>query len=145
MFENRSDKRFSVDCYLVSPEAIHSTKDAVYWGNAASRMIASCKSMISTMEEYQKLVYARVQEIESATWHPNVTLKRDKSWVTGKVSYILTVSMVCNTPGIKPRELERTVYPGTERHKAIAAWKAYQKTHPGIEAILEIEKGKWEK
>lgn len=59
--------------------------------------------------------------------------------------YYLIVEKVFDTPGIKPVEIERHNYPGTDRRQSMKDFEAYKKSHPGIEAVLEIEKAHWEK
>jgi hypothetical protein len=145
MFRNRNDERFQISAYLVNPSTIDTTERAAYYGGIASRMIEDCNAMIETMQRYQKKLYDRVQEIETAPYHHRVQLIREKRWRESKVVYHLIVEKVYDVPGIKPAEIQRTNYPGTERRQAIAAFEAYKKTHPGIEAIKDIEKGKWEK
>ena len=145
MFEHRTDDRFQVSAYLVSPASIHSTRRAAYWGGIASRMISECTAMIATMERYQRLLYARVQEIETAPYHHRVTLKREKRWRDSKVLYHLIVEKVYDTPGIEPCEIVRENYPGTERREALKAFEAYKKSHPGIESVLDIERARWER
>lgn len=145
MFSHSREARVQVSAYLVSPSSIHTTKRAAYWGGIASRMIDDCNAMIQTMRRYQKMLYDRVQEIETAPYHHRVTLLREKRWRDSKVMYHLIVERVYDTPGIEPCEVVRENYPGTERREAIKAFEAYKKSHPGIEAVLNIEKGRWEK
>lgn len=40
---------------------------------------------------------------------------------------------------------QETKYPGTDRHKAIADFESMKKQRPGIEAVKDIAKGKWER
>ncbi len=46
---------------------------------------------------------------------------------------------------IKPEEVQRTTYPGAERHTAFAAYEAERKAHPGIIAVKDIAKSAWER
>ena len=145
MFHNCNDERFQVSAYLVKPSTIDTTERAAYYGGIASRMIEDCNAMIRTMQQYQKMLYNRVQEIDPAPNHHRVQLIREKRWRESRVMYHLVVEKVYDTPGIKPVEIRRTNYPGAERRQAIAAFELNKKTHPGIEAIKDIEKGAWEK
>lgn len=40
---------------------------------------------------------------------------------------------------------KRKTYPGTERRQALKDFAAYQKSHPGIIAVKDIEKARWER
>ena len=96
------------------------------------------------MEAYQSLIYDRVQELTVAPYHMELHLTRHKRY-DNKVHYYLEVKKVYDAPGIKPETIERTTYPGTDRHKALQDFAAYQKSHPGIIANKDIAKGKWER
>lgn len=145
MFSRRNDTELCVRCYLIDPKTIDTMENAAYWGNSAARYIKSCEGMISQLKKYQQMIYERVQELETAPYHHRVTLLREKRYYEKKVFYHLIVEKVYDTPGIKPVEIERTNYPGAERREAIKAFEVYKKSHPGIEAILDIEKAEWEK
>lgn len=132
--------------YLTDPRKLNTIKDCTYHGGSAARYAAELKAMIETMEAYQSLIYDRVQELTTAQFHLELHLTREKRYYNdNKVFYYLEVKKVYDTPGIEPETIERTVYPGTERHKALADYAAYQKTHAGIIAVKDIAKAKWER
>lgn len=132
--------------HLTDPRKLNTIKDCTYHGSSAARYAAELKAMIETMEAYQSLIYDRVQELTTAQFHLELHLTRERKYYNdGKVFYYLEVKKVYDTPGIDPETIERTVYPGTERHKAIADYAAYQKTHAGIIAVKDIAKAKWER
>lgn len=145
MFTYRSDGELSVRCYLIDPKTIDDLDRAVYWGNSAAQYIKDCEGMINQLKQYQQKIYERVQELETAPYHHRLTLHREKRYYQNKVFYYLIVEKVFDSPGIKPVEIQRTNYPGTQRRDAIKAFEDYKKSHPGIEAVLDIEKGKWER
>lgn len=68
-------------------------------------------------------------------------------WISGntKSKYYLEIKKVYDVPGIDPETIDSTVYPGAGRSQAIKDFEAYQKSHPGIIAVKDIEKGKWER
>jgi hypothetical protein len=102
--------------------------------------------MIETTEAYQSLIYDRVQALMQAQYHMEIHLRRERRYYNdNKVFYYLEAVKVYDTPGIEPETIERTTYPGTERRQALKDFAAYQKSHPGIIAVKDIEKGKWEK
>lgn len=145
MFTYRSDGELSVRCYLIDPKTIDDLDRAVYWGNSAAQYIKDCESMINQLKQYQQKIYERVQELESAQYHHRVTLLRENRYYQKRVFYYLIVEKVFDTPGIKPVEIQRTTYSGPERRDALKAFEAYKKSHPGVEAVLDIEKARWEK
>lgn len=145
MFTYRSDGELSVRCYLIDPKTIDDLDRAIYWGNSAADHIKQCEAMIDQLKQYQQMIYERVQEIETAPYHHRVTLLRENRYYQKRVFYYLIVEKVFDTPGIKPVEIQRTTYSGPDRRDALKAFEAYKKSHPGIEAVLDIEKARWEK
>lgn len=145
MFYNRDQEEIAIRCYLQNPKSIDDMNRAIYWGNNAARHIEECQAMIKQLQQYQQMIYERVQEIETAPYHHRVTLLRENRYYQKRVFYYLIVDKVFNVPGIKPVEIQRTTYSGPERREAIKAFEAYKKTHPGIESVLDIEKARWEK
>jgi hypothetical protein len=145
MFTYRSDGELSVRCYLIDPKTIDDLDRAVYWGNSAAQYIKDCEDMIDQLKQYQQKIFERVQELETAQYHHRVTLLRENRYYQKRVFYYLIVEKVFDTPGIKPVEIQRTTYSGPERRDALKAFEAYKKSHPGVEAVLDIEKARWEK
>lgn len=145
MFSHRNDTELYVRCYLIDPKTIDDLDRAVYWGGNAAHYIAECEGMINQLKKYQQMIYERVQELETAPYHHRVTLLRENRYYQKRVYYYLIVEKVFDTPGIKPVEIQRTTYSGPERRDALKAFEAYKKSHPGVEAVLDIEKARWEK
>lgn len=132
--------------YLPNPDKLHTMKDLTYHGSQAARYAAEFRAMIETMEAYQSLIYDRVQALTVAPYHMEVHLRRERRYYNdNKVFYYLEVIKVYDTPGIEPETIERTTYPGTERRQALKDFAAYQKSHPGIIAVKDIEKARWER
>ena len=145
MFTYRSDGELWVRCYLIDPKTIDDLDRAIYWGSSAADHIKQCEAMIDQLKQYQQMIYERVQEIETAPYHHRVTLLRENRCYQKRVFYYMIVEKVFDTPGIKPVEIQRTPYSGPERRDALKAFEAYKKSHPGVEAVLDIEKARWEK
>lgn len=132
--------------HLTNPDKLHTMRELTYHGSQAARYAAEFRAMIETMEAYQSLVYDRVQALTVAQYHMEIHLRRERRYYNdNKVFYYLEAVKVYDTPGIEPETIERTTYPGTERRQALKDFAAYQKSHPGIIAVKDIEKGKWER
>lgn len=145
MFEYGREERLQVSRYLIDPATIHTTERAAYWGGIAAQAIEDCRAMIQKLERYQQVLFDRVQQIEAAPYHHRVMLLRERGYYDKKVTYHLIVEKVRETDGIEPEEIQRAKYPGTERRQALADFEAYKKIHPGVEAVKDIEKNKWER
>lgn len=130
--------------YLPDPRTLNTMDRLTYQGAQASRYADELREMIQTMESYQSLIYDRVQSITTAPYHTEIHLLREKRYQS-KVKYYLDVKKVYDVPGIDPETIDSTVYPGTERSQAIKDFEAYQRSHTGIIAVKDIEKGKWER
>ncbi len=143
-FASREEYSATEYVHLVAPDKLSDMHRISFQGAQAARYIKEAQAVIETMQAYQELLYDRVQLLETAPYHLEVILKREKRY-DGKVWYWLTVHKVREVDGIEPETLEETKYPGTERSKALKDFAAYQKSHPGIIAVKDIEKGKWER
>lgn len=143
-FNQRRELNETRHIYLPDPRTINTLDRLIYHGSCADRYVSEFKAAIDTMEAYKMLVYDRVQELTTAPYHTEIHLSREKRY-DNKVHYYLEVKKFYDVPGIDPEIIKRTTYPGTERHKALADFTAYQRNHPGIVAIKRIEKSKWER
>lgn len=130
--------------YLPDPRTLNTMDRLIYQGSQAARYADELREMIQTMESYQSLIYDRVQSITTDPYHTEIHLIREKRYQS-KVKYYLDVKKVYDVPGIDPETINRNVYPGAGRSQAIKDFEAYQKSHPGIIAVKDIEKGKWER
>lgn len=131
--------------FLKQPDTINTVSDCKYWGSYASRYIAEAQETIRQMQEYHAQLYARVQLLSVAPWHYELKLTRRRSYTENRVYYDLTLTKVFEDATIKPEEIQRTTYPGAERHTAFAAYEAERKAHPGIIAVKDIAKSAWER
>ena len=141
---NRQELSVNRHIYLPDPNTLNTMDRLTYHGAQAARYAAELRDMIHTMESYQSLIYDRVQALTTAPYHTEIHLRREK-WYQNKVKYYLDVKKVYDTLEIEPETIKRNVYPGAGRNQAIKDFEAYQKSHPGIIAVKDIEKGKWER
>ena len=145
MFRNRSDGELWVRCYLISPDTIDTIERAVYWGNSAAEHIRECEAMVERLKEYQQLIYKRVQELATAPYHHRVSLIRERRFRESKVFYYLIVEKVYDAEGIRPVEISRANWAGRDRLEALKAFEDYKRSHPGIEAVKDIDRAAWER
>ena len=141
---NRQELSVTRHIYLPDPNTLNTMDRLTYQGAQAARYADEFREMIETMESYQSLIYDRVQALTTSPYHTEIHLRLEKRF-NNKVKYYLEVKKVYDVPGIDPETIDSTVYPGTDRRQAIKDFEAYQKSHPGIIAVKDIEKGKWER
>lgn len=108
----------------------------------AARDIGELQNMIDLLTEYRQSLAYRYNDLATMPYKEKVSLKRSRS-DHGNITYTLKRSRIYEDT--TEEDLQTQTYPGTERHKAIAAYKDLLKTHPGIETELDIEKRSWEK
>lgn len=108
------------------------------------RDIEELQVKIRQLSAYRISLAERYNFLATAPTVPIVRLIRHRESYSGKVLYrLLTFSR--NLADGHEIQTGCTIYPGTERHKAIDAYKEYIKTHPGIESEMQIEKSRWER
>lgn len=143
-YKHRSEIYLDHRIPLIDPATMDDMTRLTYWGGSIRQKITELQAAIETLQSYQLLLYDRAQEIAVAPWHPELHLTREKNYATGKITYRLSLLQVYDIDGIAPKTIEQTTYPGPERHKAIAAFRAAQKQRPGIIAQMDIAKSRWE-
>lgn len=143
-YKHRSEIYLDHRVSLIDPVTIDDMTRLTFWGSSIRQKIKELQAAIETLQAYDQLLHDRAQEILTAPWHPELHLTREKNYATGKIIYRLSLLKVYDIDGISPEIIEQTNYPGTERHKAIAAFRAAQKQRPGITARMAIEKSRWE-
>lgn len=135
-----------VNVWLISPEAIDDVQNAAHYDGHAAGYIKRLEAEIDFLKVYRLAMAERYQKLATTPTTPVIELKRDRRF-DGKVFYRLTLYSRRCTDGklVKQSDDINQTFEGKERHKAIAAFNAYLKSHPGIEAIKAIEKSKWER
>lgn len=109
----------------------------------ADRDIKELLQLVSDLREYRQTLAARYAELETMPYKLKLELKRQRNYSSNKIYYYVTISKVFDD-GTTQLELNEK-YAGTERHKAISRYEELKKQRPGIEAIKDIEKGRWER
>lgn len=143
-YKHRSEIYLDYRVSLIDPATMDDMTRLTFWGGSIRQKIEELQAAIETLQAYDQLLYDRAQEIVTAPWHQGLHLTRRKNYATGKITYHLQLLKTYDVDGIAPEIIEETTFSGPDRHKAIAAFKATQKTHPGITAEMAIEKSPWE-
>lgn len=110
----------------------------------ATDQINRLKAAITAVENYRVKLFEHSQKIQQSATHKQICLKREKNYYNNKVFYYVTLSEVFEDfketyTSTNKKTLEQTKYPGTERHKAIAQYKALKKQYPYAEAVSNID------
>lgn len=108
---------------------------------------------LALLKDYRAAIVERFGELLTAATVPVIRLKRHKDSYTNKVFYYLEeITRYLDEPNtqnrVKTPYTDRidnsTKYEGKARREALQAFEAYKKAHPGIIAILDIERASWE-
>lgn len=137
-----TEANFTIHGYFVRADHLDEQKRIKSMDDSAARMIKELEDMTHDLREYRATLAARYGELETMPYKLRLELQREKRY-QGNVVYHLRMVKVYQD-GTEAKQ-EATTYPGTERHKAIAAFEAAKKAHPGIDCLKAIEKGKWER
>lgn len=128
--------------YLVDPGKLSTPDDIARRDKYASENIAELQHIIEALKDYRKALAARYGELETMPYKRLLMLDRCAHW-KGHKEYIVSITRICEDK-TRIQELKE-VYPGKERHKAIARYQELKKQYPGIESEMDIEKAHWEK
>lgn len=136
-----TEARIDIHGYLRLPDRLVA-KDIKFCDESAARVIQECEETAAALREYRQALAARYAQLSTMPYTYRLELKREKAW-KGAVTYYLRLLRVYED-GHEEIE-QRAEYPGTARHKAIKDYQAALKTRPGIDAVMNIEKGRWER
>ena len=132
-----------VHLYGQDPAAMLDLKSLESADRRAADDIRRLESYAEALKLYRAAIAQRYQELATAPTVPVITLKRSTKTSYSGIQYTLTEYRQY-LDGTRA-ELRHTTYSGKERHKAIAAFNAAVKAHPGITAEMDIAKGRWER
>ncbi len=146
MFDYRNEEQHHHYIYLLNPKSLQTVKDCQHQDGRLAHYMDDLEKELETLRNLRQENFQRMQYLYSLTYTPMVKLRRERcGYRDGKVFYYLEEWKIYEDPAVEPERVSRTEYPGTERRQAIADYNAYVKTHPGIRAEMEIEKGRWER
>jgi hypothetical protein len=128
--------------YLVDPAKIAEHKDIIWRDKITAEDITRLENILEALKDYRKDLAKRYGELETMPYKRLLMIDRCVHW-KGHKEYIVTITRICEDK-TRIQEL-REVYPGKERHKAIARYHELLKQYPGIESDMDITKQKWER
>ena len=139
-----NDAQIDLRGYFMKAEDMNETARVQNYDESAARLIKECQETIARLTAYRISLAERYSFLSTAPSIPVVRLERIRNTYENKVYYHLRFLRRFLEDGTEVEE-RKEKYPGTERQKAIADYKAYIKAHPGITAEMDIEKKCWEK
>ena len=138
----RGERQDNFYIYMRSPAKRTSLADLLQSDKHAAEDIARLQRMIEDLQQYRRDMAERAAYLVSTQPTRSAELKRRRDVWKKKVYYYF-IEWDTYPDGTRQRVSVKT-YDGTDRHKAIADAKEYQRTHTGIAVTVDIAKGKFE-
>ena len=126
--------------YLIRPEKLDTAQRIVDYDKSAAGTIERCKELIENLGLYRQALTRRYGELETMPYKLCLELERRRH---DKVYYYIRIVKTYED-GSEINEISET-YNGTERSAALKRFDELKKARPGIEAVKDIAKGKWER
>lgn len=144
MLEYRNGERQEhIYLYMLQPSRRTSLDDLRQSDRRAAEDIARLQSMIDTLQQYRRDMAERAAYLVSTPPTRSAELKRRRDAWSKKVYYDF-IEWDTYPDGTRQRVSVKTC-DGSDRHKAIADAKQYQRTHTGIMVTFDITKPAYER
>ena len=137
-FEFRPEHQEKIFVYTINPDVLTPERLSQYDGSAA-RDIKRLESVIEDLRQYRIALAERYNRLAVMPFSLSLSLVRQCQY-SGKKIYRVNIDKVYQD-GTRCNVLNE-IYPGVERHKAIARCKELQKLYPGIDTTIDIKTNK---
>ena len=137
-----TEANFSRHYYFTRADKIDTAQRIADADKHAAQDIKELEELIIDLKSYRQTLAARYAELETMSYKLRLEIERQKRY-DNKVHYYVRI-IKAYEDGSEIREVDES-YAGTERHEALARYEQLKKERPGIEAVKNIKKSKWEK
>ena len=137
-----TEANFSRHYYFTRADKIDTAQRIADADKHAAQDIKELEELIIDLKSYRQTLAERYAELETMPYTLRLELEREKRY-DNKVHYYVRI-IKAYEDGSTIKEIDEA-YAGTERHEALARFNQLKKERPGIDAVKNIEKGKWEK
>lgn len=127
--------------YCQNPKKLNTARDIEYRDKSAAQDIARLEKLIDDLRDYRQALAARYAQLETMAYTDRLELERYPSG-SGIFYYVRIVRTF--EDGTEEKILNVT-YSGKERRKALEVFEEIKRSHPGMEAIKDIERRSWER
>ena len=131
--------------YIKKPDKIKSLSELQEYDKKAVSEIEYLKSKIELLNLYRVELYNRFQEINSANYHLQIRIERQRRYYENKVFYYIIMENIPDREDVAPREVLAETFQGKDRHNALKRFAELCKQYPHAEIIKKIEKLQWER
>lgn len=133
----QEDVNQTVSLYLMDPQTVQEMDRLQRQDQSAAQYIERLTELLEGLEAYRIACAERYAYLATAPTVPGVRLKRERDYRGNKVFYVLTTFRRDLNTGAEVVETSEK-YQGAKRWEAIAAYRDYVKSHPGIVAEMCI-------
>lgn len=139
-----NEAEFRITGYYTKADSIDELDRIKRADENVQRDIERMQEKIRQLSAYRVSLAERYNFLATAPTDPVVRLIRHKDSYSNKVFYYIKTF---DRNLIDGHEVQTgcAEYTGTDRRKAIDDFNKYIKSHPGIEAEMQIEKARWER
>ena len=130
--------------YIKKPDKIKSLSELQEYDKKAVSEIEYLKNKIEFLNLYRVELYNRFQEINSANYHLQIRIERQRRYYENKVFYYITMENIPDREDVAPREVLAETFQGKDRYNALKRFAELCKQYPHAEIIKKIEKSQWE-
>ena len=143
LFNHRGEYSRVHNIHLINPNQLDTLDRIAQHDRWTADYISRLTEELENLTAYRRALADRYNELSTMPYALRLTCKRHRSYRDNKVRYTIKLTRHYQD-GTENDELMET-YPGTERRTALARYTELQKTHPGINCELDIEKASWER
>lgn len=143
LFNHRGEYSRVHNIHLINPNQLDTLARIAQHDRRTADYIARLTEELENLKAYRLALADRYNELSTMPYTLRLTCKRHRSYRDNKVLY--TVKLTRHYQDGTENEELRETFPGTERRTALARYAELQKTHPGIDCELDIEKASWER
>ena len=137
-----SHKNFTFYVHVQDPASLL-LDDVARRDSMAAQDIEEARQLITDLTEYRRALAARYAQLATMPYTLRLELIRENRHYQNNKKWYWVRIVRRYADGTEAKELEER-YPGPERHKAFARFRALQKERPGIEIHQDTDKRPWE-
>ena len=143
LFWRGREAEVRVSGYFQHPDQLTAPERVAYYDRSAAETIKRLRETAEALEGYRQALAARYATLAAMPYEYRLDLVRHRGLYDKHVTY--TVALVRVYQDGHEEAEESTTYPGTQRHEALKAFEALQRSRPGIKLNVDIERKAWER
>ncbi len=136
------DADVSLRGYFRRPDQLVTATSIKQMDKSAALLIQEAEETIERLRDYRKALADRYSELVIMPYKLTLEIHRHVLY-DGHKEYTISIFKTYED-GTRVEELKEN-YTGKQRREALARFEELKKQRPGIEAVKDIERGRWER